>query len=199
MEEPAHLPRARALHRGVQRGDVQGLVERPLVHSAIAEVAEAATFSAEILETISKAEAERGLACDDAVASPEVFVRCEEMHRTALALRATGLFPIHFGHALVHAHSDGEGMSMIAVGGDEVIVCATQGNRADSYSFLSDVEVEKSAYFSCLVVFQARLFESPDPNHLREKLNFSLWGERLVDGRVGEIECGRTGADHDGA
>lgn len=87
---------------------------------------------------------------------------------------------------------------MVAVGGDEMVVCAPEGNRADRDGFLPDVEVEETADFSGLVVFQARLFESADPNHLREKLNFSLGAERLVDGRVCEIEGGRTGADHDG-
>lgn len=66
--------------------DVQGLVESALVHGAVTKVAEAAALATEILETVGKAKAERGLTCDDPVATPEIFVRGEEMHRAALAL-----------------------------------------------------------------------------------------------------------------
>jgi carotenoid cleavage dioxygenase-like enzyme len=73
-------------------------------------------------------------------------------------------------------------MPVVAVGRDEVIVSPAKGNRADRDGFLADVEVEETTDLSSLVVFQARLLESADPNHLREKFNFPLGAKRLVDG-----------------
>ena len=179
-----------------RRGEVERLVEGALVDRAIAEVAEAAAFAAEVFEAVGEAEAERGLAGDDAVAAPEVLVRREEVHRAALAFRAAGLFAEHFRHALVHAHADGEGVAVVAVGGDEVVIRPAERDGADGDGFLADVEVEEAADFAALVVFQAGLLEAADADHLGKQLDFPLRGERLVDGRVGEIEGGRVGAGH---
>ncbi len=128
-------------------------------------------------KAVSQTEAERSLPADDAVATPIVFVRSEEVHRTALALRATGLLAIHFRHALVHAHADGERVAVIAVGGDEMIVLSGKGNRSDGDRFLADVKVEETAHATGLVILQRSLFESADANHLSEKLNFPFGGE----------------------
>jgi hypothetical protein len=58
--------------------------------------------------------------------------------------------------------------------------------------------VEKAADFSGLVILEPDLLETADANHLREKFDLPLAGERLVDRRAGEIRFGGTGAGHDG-
>ena len=89
-------------------------MEGSLIHRAIAEIAEAAAFLAEILEAVGEAETERRLAGDDAVAAPEILVRREEVHRAALAFGAAGLLAEHFRHAFVHAHADGERVAVVS-------------------------------------------------------------------------------------
>lgn len=103
-------------------GDVEGFVECALVDGTIAEVAEGAAFEAFVFEAVCEAEAEGGLAGDDAVAAPVVFVGGEEVHGAAFSFGAAGGFAEEFGHAFVHVHADGEGVGVAAVGGDVVVV-----------------------------------------------------------------------------
>jgi len=56
-------------------------------------------------------------------------------------------------------------VTVIAVGGDDVVVWTHEGARADGDAFLADVKVEEASHLSCLVVFESGLFESSDPNH----------------------------------
>ena len=181
-----------------QGRDVEGLVKSALVDRAVTEVAEAATLATEVFQAIGKPETERRLAGDDAVATPEILVGCEEMHGAALAFGATGLLAEHFSHALIHAHADSECVAVVTVSGDEMVVCATEGNGPYGDSFLADVEVEEAGHFAAVVVFQRCLFESPDANHLGVELDLTLGCERLVDRRTGEIKLAVSGAGHDG-
>jgi hypothetical protein len=97
-------------------------MESTLVHRAIAEEAQRRAFDAAIFQTVREAETQRRLAGHDAVTAPVVLVRREVVHRAALAARATGRLAEELGHALVHAHPDRQGVAVVAVGGDDVIV-----------------------------------------------------------------------------
>jgi hypothetical protein len=86
-------------------------------------------------------------------------------------------------HALVHGHSDGERVPVIAVGGDHVVVLAEERNRADGDGFLTDVEVEKATHALLLIPVQRGLLEAADAQHFPQKTNLVVSGERLVDRR----------------
>ena len=122
--------------------------------------------SLQILQGETESQAQRSLARNDAVAAPEILVRSEEMHRAAFAFRATGLLAEHFRHAFVHAHAYGERVTVVSIGRDEMVVGAAERNGADGYRFLADVKMQKASHFAGAVIFQARLLETADANHL---------------------------------
>ena len=55
---------------------------------------------------------------------------------------------------------------MVAVGRDHAIMRLTGRDNAGGDRFLPDVQVHKSADFSCLIQFCAALFHAADQNHL---------------------------------
>ena len=66
-------------------GEIQRFVVSALVHGAVAHEAERAAFEAMVFEAVGESETERGLAADDAVAAPVIFIRRKKVHRAALA------------------------------------------------------------------------------------------------------------------
>lgn len=160
-----------------ESGEIEGLVEGALVDGTVPEVAESSALELFEFETVGKTEAEGGLAGDDAVAAPVVFGGFEIVHRTALPFRAAGGFAKEFGHALIHTHADRESVGVVAIGGDDVVVFAEEGDGADSDGFLTDVEVEEAGHFAALVVLERNLFESPDAAHQSVESDFVIGGE----------------------
>ena len=61
-------------------------MKRPLVDSPIAEKADRTPREALILQSITESQTKRGLARNNAMAPPEVFVGRKEVHRAAFAL-----------------------------------------------------------------------------------------------------------------
>ena len=170
-----------------ERGEVERLVKNALVDRAVAEVGKTATFEALVFEGESDAETERRLAGHDAVPAPVIFVRREKVHRPALALRATGGLAEEFGHAFIHRHADHEGVSVVAVSGDGVVVRSHEREGADGDGFLADIQMQEAAHFALLVKFQRRLLEAADAQHVTQEGNFLLGSERRVDGGLGVI------------
>src|SRR5690606_15607183 len=111
------------------------------------------------------------LAADDAVAAPVITRRVEIVHRAALALGATRDLAIELGHQRLGVHADGDGVTVIAIGGDHVIVFTHERTAADGDGFLTDVEVEKTADFLGLVGAQTALLEAADTHHLPVELD----------------------------
>ena len=165
-----------------------------MIDRAIAEEAHGGTFEAFVFQPISQPEPERGLAADDAVAAPVVLVRREEVHGAALAFGAAGGFAVKLGHALVHAHADGEGVAVVAVGGDDVVVVAHERAGADGDGFLADVEVEEAAHFAAVVLLERLLLEAAHAEHFAQETDFVLGGEAFVDG--GESVVGGLNGAH---
>ena len=118
------------------------------------------------------------------------------MHRAALALGASGGLAVKFGHAFVHAHADGEGVAVVAVGRDDVVVVAHEGGRAHRDGLLAIIEMEKTAHLARVVNLGRLQFEAPDANHAAEKPELVLLRERGVDRRCGEINRGGGGFWH---
>ena len=134
-------------------GKVERFMVGTLIDGAIPHEAESGPFFALIFEGVGESESEWGLTPDDAVSAPVVLVGSEVVHRAALAAGATGRFAKKFRHAFVHSHADSEGMPVIAVGGDDVIVFPHEGDSADSNGFLTDIQVQKSTHKSLIVIF----------------------------------------------
>ena len=186
-EDDRHVP---------EGGEVERFVDGALVGGAVAHVAKAAALEPLVFEGVGESEAQWGLAADDAVAAPEMFRRGEEVHGAALALGAAGEFALQLGHELAHAHADGEGVAMVAVGGDDVVVLAQQRAGADGDGLLAVVEMEEAADPALLVDAQAAVLEGADTHHVGVELELFFRREVAVDRRLGveDVVFGRLGA-----
>jgi len=72
-------------------------------------------------------------------------------------------------------------VTVIAIGGDHVIVRAHQGAAAYGDSFLADVQVEKTADLFRLVRTQAAFFKAPNAHHLTVELDLLFDAQGAVD------------------
>ena len=115
------------------------------------------------------------------------------MHRPPFPLRATAGLSEQFSHALVHPHSHGQGVPVIAIGGDDVIVCPHQGYRSDRHGFLPDVKMQKTAHLVLLVLAEGEVFETPDSHHRAVEADFVLRAQATVHRRAGEVHHGEGG------
>ena len=150
-----------------EAGHVEGLVERPLVHGAVAEVADADRVLALVLAGEGDAGGQRDVAADDRVAAEEALLGVEEVHRAALALGAAGVPAQELGHRLVGPHPPGQGVAVVAIGGDDVVVLAEDADRTDGDRLLSAIEVAEAADLAAHLVELVRLLlESADQQHL---------------------------------
>src|ERR1017187_9557478 len=95
------------------------LVHGALVDRAVPHERHAGPLEPLVLERIRQAGAEGHLPADDPVAAPEIARRVEEMHRPPLPLGAAGGLPVELGHEGIHLHPDGDGVAVVAVGGDD--------------------------------------------------------------------------------
>src|SRR4030095_7921324 len=74
-----------------------------------------------------------------------------------------------------------EGVSVVAISGDDVIVVAHEGAGPDRDRFLTDVEVEKSANFAPVVLPQRFDFEAANSEHVAQHVDLVVLAEFLID------------------
>ena len=141
------------------------------------------------------------MAADDRVAAQEVLLGVEEVHRAPLALGAARRLAEQLGHARAWSiHAAGQGVAVVAVGGDDVIVVAEHADRTDGHRLLAAVLVEEAADRPLLVHHLRPLFEPADQQHLSQpserlvardqRLGFGLH-LRHLDGLLGDSWAGR--------
>ena len=174
-------------------GEVVGLVDGALVDGAVAHERHRGPLQALVLDGVGEAGAERDLAADDAVPAPEIAGRIKIMHRAALALGAAGGLAVELGHERLGVHPDGDGVAVIAVRRDDVVVRAHQGAGADGDRLLADVKVEEAADLLRLIGAEAALFETPDAHHLAMQLDLVLARQLRVDRSRGVIRAAGGG------
>ena len=73
------------------------------------------------------------------------------MHRATLALADACRLAQQLGHQALRVGTDDEGVGVVAVGGDDMVLWAAGGDRADGRRFLTDVEMQEAADFAQLV------------------------------------------------
>ena len=122
---------------------------------------------------------ERNVRADDRVAAIHVMFLVEVMHRPAEAARTAGRFSEKLRHAGVRARAPGEGVRVIAIGGDEVIVGPRGRDGADHDRFLADVEMAEAADLLRLILLTRAFLKTPDQQHQREHLDFVALLRRL--------------------
>ena len=169
--------------------EVVGLVHRALVGGSVAEEREAGALDAPVFQRVRDSRAERHLAADNAVPAPVVPRRIEEVHRAALALGAAGGLAVKLRHELVQVHADGDGVAVVAIGRDDMILLLHDRAAADGHGLLPDVQMEESADAALLIGAQAALLEAPDAHHRAVKIEALRLGQPGVDRRA----AGRRG------
>src|SRR5690348_16245192 len=92
------------------------------VHRRFAKEADADLIAATILDGEANAGCNGDVSADDTVTTEEVGFGIEEVHRAAFAARAAGVAPEQLGHDCTRTDSSREGLAVIAISGDDVVI-----------------------------------------------------------------------------
>ena len=149
-----------------QRAHVQGLVEGPFVHGAVAEEAEDHLVGLAQADAVAHSGGDGEMAAHDAVPSEVAPGDVVEVHAPALGAADPADLAAQLGEQGPGVGAAGEGVPVVAVGGDDVVVGAQQAHRAHAHRFLPDVEVEEAADLPFHVELRAALLETADEQHL---------------------------------
>jgi hypothetical protein len=101
----------------------------------------------------------------DRVAAIHVVLLVKKMHRPTESARAAGLFSKKLRHACIRAGAPGQGVPVITVSSDYVIIRPNGSDRPNHDGFLTDVKVTKAANLLRLILLTGSLFEAPDQQH----------------------------------
>jgi hypothetical protein len=85
------------------------------------------------------------------------------------------------GHGRLGLHAAGQGVAVVAVGGDDVVVGAQHADRADGHRLLAAVEVAEAADLLVLVEHRRPLFEPADQQHLPQPIQGLVAGDDRLD------------------
>jgi len=111
---------------------------------------------------------------DDAVSAEEVHVAVEQVHRAALAAHHAVDAPEQLGHHRARRHAARERLTVVAIGGDDVVVGPQHRDRAGAARLLPDVEVAEAADLAERVRLGAPLLEAALEEHRPQKLEVQL-------------------------
>ena len=114
------------------------------------------------------------VAAHDAVAAEVAARDVVEVHAAALAAADAGGLAAQLGHERARVGAAGQGVAVVAVGGDEVVVGPQQAHGADAHRFLADVEVQEAADLALDVELGAALLEAADEQHLTGRARMLL-------------------------
>src|SRR5207248_2824894 len=129
-----------------EAGDVEGFVEGALIDGTVSEEGEADAAGLFVPAGEGCAGAEGDLSADDSVAAEVADVGLKIMHRAPFAFGATVGSSEEFGHGDTGFHAEGEGMAVIAVAIDEIVLALLVDRcDADGDGFLAGIEVAETA------------------------------------------------------
>src|SRR6185295_12731979 len=164
-----------------ERAHVEGLVEGALLHRAVAEEAEADLVGLLEADPVAHARRHRQVAAHDAVAAEVAAGHVVEVHAAALAPADAGGAAAQLGHEGAHVGAARDGVPVVAVVRDDVVVVAQQAHGAHPHRLVADVEVQEAADLALDVELGAAFLEAPDEQHLaiEREAFFSFHGCRL--------------------
>ena len=116
-----------------------------LIGRAVAEKGDADPPVATIGVGEGQSGPERHLRADNAVAAIKTIVRREHMHGPAFSARKTAATAGHFGHYRLRIGAAGQQMTVLAIGGDELVAFAGRQPHADDDRLLADIEMAETA------------------------------------------------------
>jgi len=160
-EQHRQLPERRQVHR---------LVELPLRHGAVAEVAHDHLVAAPVLDSEADAHCDGQVRPDDRVTAEEVGALVEQVHRAALALGEPVAAAEQLGHDPLGIGTLRQAVAVLAVRGDRVVVGPEHRGGADRHRLLADVEMEEPADLPERVRLGGLLLEAADQEHIAQQL-----------------------------
>src|SRR5437870_1814668 len=114
--------------------------------------------------------------------SAHTILLVEEMHRATQAARTPCFFPKKLRHTGVGACAASKRVSVIAVGGDDVVIVTNGCDSAGYNCFLPNVKMTKTPDLLRLILLTGAFFETPNQQHQREHLDFVALLHRVHDG-----------------
>ena len=116
----------------------------------------------------------------DGVSAVEAVLDAEQVHGAALAARAAGDLAEELGHDALGRHSLGQGVTVLPVGADPVILRPADGRYTSGHGLLTVVEVAESADLPLLIILGHPQLKPAHQNHLvinvAERLRVDFFG-----------------------
>ena len=159
------------------RAQLSDFVEGPLVDRAVAEEAGGDPVLVPVLGGKGQPDGDRELAADNGIAPHEVEVRVEEVHGAPLPLADAGRLAEQLRHHPPRLGAADDGLGMLPVGGEDVVVPVQRRGGADRHRLLAAVEVEKTGDVPLGVLLGARLLEFAAEHHLLVQLQQFMVGQ----------------------
>ena len=163
-------------------------MERTDVGCRLAEVRQRHLVGAAILGGEREARTQWNLPADDAMSTHEVQRHVEQVHRAALALRASRRLAEQFRHDRSRCHAARQRLSVLAVGADYVVVGTKCGECANRHGFLPDIQVAEAADLSKRICLTSLLLEVPDQHHVVQP-----FAVLIREWRIGAFALGASG------
>src|SRR5690348_16664573 len=146
-------------------------MKRALIDCAVAKEAKGDPIFVAIFRSERQSSGKRNVRPDNRVPAVHVILFVEKVHRAAKSLSAAGRLSEKFGHTRVGAGSARQGVAVIAISSNNVIVGTDGSDRADHNGFLADVEVAKAADLLRLILLARAFLETANQQHHREHLD----------------------------
>src|SRR5215831_1978991 len=166
-----HIVLADIDHRQIPgRRDVEALVERPGIRSAVAEKRYRDAALSLHLRRKSGAGDNRYSARDNAVGAEHADVEIGDMHRATLAFAVAGLPAVQLRHHAVEIGTLGDAMAMASMRRDDPVVALKGAANADRDRLLADIAMHDAVDLPGEVVRRGALLKAPDHQHLAQHL-----------------------------
>lgn len=159
--------------------EIKRFVQGTLVHRAVAEVAQHDAIFLAVFNGPAEAHRQRNVAGNNGVPAEKIAFMVEKVHRATLAMRAAGGLAVKLGKERMNIAAAGDGVAMVAVRGNNIVVGAHRADAADGNCFLTVIKMAEAADFLLLVRLSAACFKLANQGHLLIPL------ENLSGGRFG--------------
>src|SRR3569623_1942759 len=153
-----------------QRRHIERFVEGALVVRGVAEEADRDLVGLLHLDGLGHADRERERTADQRVAAHEMMFDVEDVHGAAAAFARSRLFSVELGHHLFGIGAAFDGMHVVAITGDHIVVTRTRRlQHAVAAGLLAGIKMEESTDLALHIGFVAALLKTPREKHLAQQ------------------------------
>ena len=146
-------------------GHVVGLVDLTLVRRTITKVGKRYIIIAFVFIRERETSTQWHLRCNDPVATIEMLLFREHVHRAAFAFRKTTLAASQFGHDASWVHATCQHMTVIAIGRHAFVTVFGCGLKAHNNGFLTDIKVAETTDQAHAIKLARLFLKPPDQQH----------------------------------